>query len=283
MSLRRVDLAAILGFLADVGRLEFDDPYPIEFVARLRDLVPCDALTYQEIDLRARRFPVMVGIDPDGPAGEADGDALYWAVGPCPISDYRARTGSLAAIRMSDVIRRRRYLELPIFREYFHPVGLDHAIDIGLPAPAERLRSFILFRQTCAGDFSDRDRGVLEMLRPHLHDLEERAALRRRLKEVPAALESDSKSRAWDTLTSREREILALVADGRTNVQIAALLWVAPSTVKKHLEHIYEKLGVGGRTAAAMHMRNRLPVGVTRRDVVSIRTPGIAPQPSAPG
>lgn len=119
------------------------------------------------------------------------------------------------------------------------------------------------------------------MLRPHLHDLETRAALRRRLKESLAERDGDGKSRAWDTLTSREREILALVADGRTNVQIAALLWVAPSTVKKHLEHVYEKLEVGGRTAAAMHVRNRLPAGLRGRNAVSSRTPGFAPLPSA--
>ena len=259
MPLRRADLAAILGFLVDVGGLEFNEPYPVEVVARLRDLVVCDALTYQEIDLRSKRFPVTVAFDSDAqakaaPADPAEEEALYWAVGPCPIFDYRARTGDLSAIRMSDVISPRRYHELPIFREYFHPVGLDHALDIGLPAPGDRYRSFILFRRTGEGDFSERDRAVLEMLRPHLRDLEARAVLQRRLRELPAALVGDGGPRAWDALTLREREILALVADGRTNSQIAARLWIAPSTVKKHLEHVYEKLGVGGRTAAAMSM-----------------------------
>jgi DNA-binding CsgD family transcriptional regulator len=37
-----------------------------------------------------------------------------------------------------------------------------------------------------------------------------------------------------------------------TNSQIAAELWVAPSTVKKHLENVYDKLGVNRRTAAAV-------------------------------
>jgi DNA-binding CsgD family transcriptional regulator len=56
-------------------------------------------------------------------------------------------------------------------------------------------------------------------------------------------------------LTAREREIVELVAEGRTNAEIAAHLWVAPSTVKKHLENVYEKLGVGRRTAAATLVR----------------------------
>jgi len=266
MYVRRADLEAILGFLVDVVGLEFDEPYPVDVVARLGGLVPCDAVTYQEIDLRAKRFPVVVTFDSDAqadqdaeidPDAQADQDALYWAVGPCPISDYRARTGDLSAVRMSEVIGLRRYHELPIFRDYFHPAGLDHAIDIGFSAPPGRYRSFILFRRMEVGDFSERDRVVLEMLRPHLEGLEARAALRRRLRDVPMTLDGAGKSRAWDDLTAREREILALAADGRTNAQIAAQLWVAPSTVKKHLEHVYEKLGVGGRTAAAMRAHAR--------------------------
>jgi DNA-binding CsgD family transcriptional regulator len=52
-------------------------------------------------------------------------------------------------------------------------------------------------------------------------------------------------------LTEREREVLALVAKGRTNLEIAEILWIAPSTVRKHLENVYAKLGVRTRTAAA--------------------------------
>jgi DNA-binding CsgD family transcriptional regulator len=51
-------------------------------------------------------------------------------------------------------------------------------------------------------------------------------------------------------LTAREREVLAWVARGKTNAEIARLLWLAPSTVGKHLENVYGKLGVGTRTAA---------------------------------
>jgi DNA-binding CsgD family transcriptional regulator len=51
-------------------------------------------------------------------------------------------------------------------------------------------------------------------------------------------------------LTAREREVLAWVAQGKTNAEIARLLWLAPSTVRKHLENVYAKLGVSTRTAA---------------------------------
>lgn len=52
-------------------------------------------------------------------------------------------------------------------------------------------------------------------------------------------------------LTPREREILDRVAAGRTNADIALELEIASATVAKHLEHVYEKLGVRSRTAAA--------------------------------
>lgn len=54
------------------------------------------------------------------------------------------------------------------------------------------------------------------------------------------------------TLTSRELEILGWVAKGKTNRDIGKILQISPRTVSKHLEHVYVKLGVEGRTAAVL-------------------------------
>ncbi|HEX6674910.1 MAG TPA: response regulator transcription factor [Actinomycetes bacterium] len=51
-------------------------------------------------------------------------------------------------------------------------------------------------------------------------------------------------------LTAKEREVLARLAEGRSNAAIAAALHVTPATVKTHLAHIYEKLGAGDRNEA---------------------------------
>jgi DNA-binding CsgD family transcriptional regulator len=59
------------------------------------------------------------------------------------------------------------------------------------------------------------------------------------------------------SLTPREQQVLEWVADGKTNAEIAQILVTAPGTVRKHLEHIYEKLGVHTRTAAAAYARPR--------------------------
>lgn len=54
------------------------------------------------------------------------------------------------------------------------------------------------------------------------------------------------------SLTTREREVLGLVAEGRTNKEIARHLAVSPATIKAHVERIIAKLGVADRTQAAV-------------------------------
>ena len=56
---------------------------------------------------------------------------------------------------------------------------------------------------------------------------------------------------AEQILTERELEVLTLAAAGRSNAEVARVLWVSQATVKLHLSHIYGKLGVTNRTAAA--------------------------------
>lgn len=53
-----------------------------------------------------------------------------------------------------------------------------------------------------------------------------------------------------EALSAREIEVLGLVAKGTSNKNIAKELWIGETTVKSHLLHIYEKLGVTDRTAA---------------------------------
>ncbi len=52
-------------------------------------------------------------------------------------------------------------------------------------------------------------------------------------------------------LTARENQVLACIACGHTNKQTASELSISPRTVQRHLEHIYDRLGVNTRTAAA--------------------------------
>lgn len=253
------DLRAVVDFLGDVARAEPDDAYPPELLLRLEDLIRFDEAGYQEFDTGARRTCFMAGIDRSGPYGfgsqepgcplEPDPeDELYWSSGPCPIVHHRISACDTTAIRLSDLISQTAFHELPVYRDCFRHYDIEYMLDIGLPPQLGRHRSLILFRTAGGRDFSDRDRAVLDLLRPHLERREQLGALRRRM---GLDLSRAGAVNGADALTPREREIVALVARGKTNAEIAAELWVAPSTVKKHLENVYGKLGVGRRAAAA--------------------------------
>ncbi len=70
---------------------------------------------------------------------------------------------------------------------------------------------------------------------------------------LAAAGHRSTKRRAWPAgLTTREVEILRLVARGQTNKQIAATLTISPKTAGTHVEHIYDKLGVTNRALASL-------------------------------
>jgi DNA-binding NarL/FixJ family response regulator len=58
---------------------------------------------------------------------------------------------------------------------------------------------------------------------------------------------------ATERLTTREQEVLALIAHGYSNKRIALELGIAEKTVKTHVGHVLAKLGVADRTQAAVH------------------------------
>lgn len=67
---------------------------------------------------------------------------------------------------------------------------------------------------------------------------------------VAARLQGRMRHPPEDTLSTRELEVLALVARGASNKEVARSLKISEATVKTHLLHIFEKLGVDDRTAA---------------------------------
>ncbi|NGO09533.1 response regulator transcription factor [Streptomyces sp. HC44] len=67
---------------------------------------------------------------------------------------------------------------------------------------------------------------------------------------VASRLVSAVRAPANEPLSAREREVLALVAKGTSNREIARVLFISEATVKTHLTHLYAKLGVKDRAAA---------------------------------
>ncbi len=64
-----------------------------------------------------------------------------------------------------------------------------------------------------------------------------------------APVESES-ALVLNNLTDRERDVLAHLTSGATNRQIAEALHITPNTVKKHVDHILQKLNVSSRAGA---------------------------------
>jgi DNA-binding CsgD family transcriptional regulator len=91
----------------------------------------------------------------------------------------------------------------------------------------------------CRGTFNERDVALLTMVEP---------ALGRLMRARP-------RLGGHEALTSSERRVLALVAEGASNREAAECLYITVATIRKHLEHAYRKLGVTNRTAAVMALQ----------------------------
>ncbi|WP_322744973.1 response regulator transcription factor [Leptolyngbya ectocarpi] len=74
--------------------------------------------------------------------------------------------------------------------------------------------------------------------------------------EIQSTLSAEQAS-AFTELTPREREVLALIARGLSNREIAAELYISQSTVKNHVTRILSQLGLRDRTQAAIFINSQ--------------------------
>lgn len=83
------------------------------------------------------------------------------------------------------------------------------------------------------------------------------AAGKRTLSPEVAVVLAERVTRPMETLSGREIELLEALASGASNRELASKLFISEATVKTHLIHIYQKLGVDNRTAAVTVARER--------------------------
>lgn len=152
----------------------------------------------------------------------------YWQATcsyPDRSGDYDSVTLESDFLSLREIRRLGRAGEMPPFeREIMAPLRLG---------PTRQLR--VVGWRTTGSDFTDRDRFYLTLLRPHIHD-----HYRRWLQSHPPST----------GLTRRQLAVLSLVRDGFTNQQVGRRLGLSEGTVRTHLNHVYERLGVASRTAA---------------------------------
>jgi DNA-binding CsgD family transcriptional regulator len=153
-----------------------------------------------------------------------------------PLVRFHAYQGGRVPQRISDSVPFEQFRRTALYNDYYRRIRIDHAIALPIYVRDGLLVSFVLNRTR--RDFTDRERALLEVLRPHL------ARIYQRINSV-------------GQLTAREAEVLRWVAAGKSDAQIGAILRISARTVQKHLQNVYSKLGVEGRTAAVMRANAR--------------------------
>ncbi len=139
------------------------------------------------------------------------------------------------------VLRALRLAEVPGFTQAFSGLGFEMAL--------------LLTRTRTGLNASDRLRGTIDHV---IEAFAERDRTNLASASQPAAAVLSATSEDWfEELSEREVEVLRWMARGMSNAQIAAQMVVAESTVKKHINHIFGKLGVENRTQALIKARER--------------------------
>lgn len=151
-----------------------------------------------------------------------------------PLVRFHAYQGGRVPQRITDSVPFEQFRRTALYNDYYRRIRIDHAIALPIYVRDGLLVSFVLNRTR--RDFTERERALLEVLRPHL------AKIYQRINTV-------------GQLTARETEVLRWVAAGKSDAQIGAILRISARTVQKHLQNIYDKLGVESRTAAAMRVK----------------------------
>ncbi|MDP9279268.1 MAG: helix-turn-helix transcriptional regulator [Gemmatimonadota bacterium] len=233
------DVRSALELVWDAAEYRGRDPFPHEFLERLAALIPADAIVgYHEVEARPPwRAVEAVEIPAEGVPAEFQEAAKPF----CP--EDPLQNGMLRSerrvLKLSDCLTRREMRKLGLYQCVWKPLGIDDSLRVWFPAPAGRARTLYLERGK--RDFSERDRSLLELLRPSLIKMVERAD-RHRQADVAGIL------------TPRELEILRWIERGRTTREIAAVLVVSPHTVRKHIENILEKLSARTRSEAVARL-----------------------------
>jgi DNA-binding CsgD family transcriptional regulator len=284
--------------LADAEEVE---PFPSRLLESFRLLVGSEFAEYCELDRLGRRELALVAVPEPDKHGTEDADVFWRLRHQYPTCVYEDETGDFSSRKLSDFITLRELHRREIYADYFRPSGIEHEIGVGIPAPLTHTKVFIFANGRGRADFTERERTILDLLRPLVRLRYRQTEARRRADTALAALETSDEAlvllnnagkaefatlralrllasngltlnevpriepllahavrpgvlllseRRPFGLTNREREILALIAEGRTNAEVATALWISPATVRKHLENVYTKLGVTTRTAA---------------------------------
>lgn len=153
---------------------------------------------------------------------------------------YLHRRGAPRSI--SDLLSRRAWHHTELYAEAYGRLGQEDGLALDIPLARSGVLTLNMTRSRRG--FRAGERIGLQLLESHVQSCWQRLRAQERLRTAVQAPDGV----AMENLTAREREVLLWVANGLRNQQIAAQLGIRPATVKRHLENLYAKLGVHGRT-----------------------------------
>jgi DNA-binding CsgD family transcriptional regulator len=184
------DLLAILDFLRGAGAVGGVRTFAAYVTSELTRIIPSALTGFAEFDL-VKRSVYWVMDRPD--AGHPNAARVLAAhIHDNPFILYRKRTGDAGAVRLSDLTTARTFQQTGLYREFYRPLHLNHALAGALRLGPRELAAVALYRSRT--DFSERDRLCLDLVRPHLVHLyrnaEAMARTRRDLALVTRGIEA---------------------------------------------------------------------------------------------
>jgi DNA-binding CsgD family transcriptional regulator len=235
--------------LPELYALTTIEDHPVRALSVVRSAIGADKGDYTEVDLSSGDFRVLV--DPEPPELGQLRAARELYMHEHPVSAHFLGGAPHAARLISDFLSRRAFQRLGLYGEFFRPLGVEDQLTVTVSSRASGCLAGVSVDRGRPG-FDEEDRRLMDSLQPHLAVARENAVrFSRALARQP--LVGEPVAPALDRLTHRQREILAQLSHGLTNGQIACALDISVGTVRKHLEHILQRLEVPTRTAAAVY------------------------------
>ncbi|MGC2459520.1 MAG: helix-turn-helix transcriptional regulator [Steroidobacteraceae bacterium] len=249
------DLRNLLGAVAILCEDLDLSTLPQRTVAAVAHVLPTDMVTYNEVDLVRRVDHIFITPDDARLApGTPDYATFIRHIDEHPLIAHNARVADPVPRKISDFLSNRQFRSLGLHSEFFQVFDVNYQMAMVVQHAGQRMIGVAANRTL--SDFTERERACLGVLRSHVvqayrHGLS--------IERVRAGFHFDRAARpAASGLTQREVEVLHWVAGGKSNDDVARIIGATSATVKKHLEHIYDKLGVANRTAASALYNRKL-------------------------
>ncbi|MBI5748525.1 MAG: hypothetical protein HZA00_05315, partial [Nitrospinae bacterium] len=161
--------------------------------------------------------------------------------------------------KISDMLTNSQFRSLALFNEFYRPNGIEYQLGMPLLFSKDYQTALTLNRDKI--DFSEKECLIFNLLGHHIRQAFKNAEVIGRIREDKTDVGTmlmDGKAKDLPIeymkflgITLREAEILHWTAQGKTNAEISIILNISLNTVKTHLAHIYQKLGVENRVAVA--------------------------------